>query len=320
LTQRKLNSNGFGNGLKFVKKAHCYRTLVVDGTPGRCSIEGNQCRYCYDQRYSRVREMHQSELGRQLDLGLVVRQLQDTNKKVGKWARKYEGVRIGALGDIMEDEHDLYITLLSILGANKVRPTLVTKSSHTIDWYILNELKEAGGVLQPSMGFYTPEVAQLFERVGRIPPSGRRKMIEEALKMDIPVVLRLNPMHPDYMWDHLRVLQWFASVGGKRVILEVMRIMSRWATDMPGVDFSSFVPYGDGPNDGWYRQYRSPSRNTTWKMLEVMLKAAELEGIEAITICGWMEANDKVGYRAKEIDCCQLCDIWGTERPPRSWD
>jgi hypothetical protein len=249
-----------------------------------------------------------------------VREQLSTKNPVKTYLDKYGVVRIGALGDIMIGSNDSYmdmIVLMQTISVHGYKYVVITKSCHSITDFMLELMKVHGGVLNVSCGFYTQTASKKFESAVIVPPEGRRRLIERAIKFGIPTVLRLVPMHPDFMSEHIRMLEWFAGAGGDRVILETLRILGTWKADMPGVDFSKFVPMSKG---GVYNGYITPSRKMQDEIMLAAKHAASVCGIEKVTICGDMELNDRIGYRSDEIDCCQLCEILDVKRPPRDWD
>jgi len=306
-------------GIYTVDKAHCYRTIVADPSGGGGCLNG--CKYCYDQQYSRVRERHIANGAlKKFSVGRVRQQLVG-NSKVKKLLDRDRVVRIGALGDIRIDDwenYKAYRLLMQLLWAHGYHYQVVTKSAHSIDDSMLDLIAEHDGILSVSMAYYSREAAAKLENVEITSPAQRRGLIVRAIKKGINVTLRLNPMHMDFMPEHVKVLDWFSWNGGRRVILETLRVMESWCGNMPDVDFTSYVTTRNG---GCYNNYYTPHRETQDSMFKCMIEAAHVMGINMITICGDMNANDRFGWKADTIDCCQCCSVWpGMMRPTRTWE
>lgn len=274
---------------------------------------GNGCKFCYMKKYENM------VANVPMDLGEIKEQLTIKNP-VKTYLDKYKVVRIGALGDIKIGDSKSYndvLELMQLLHVNNYNYILVTKSCHSVTDFMLELMKSHNAILNVSCGFYSLNASKRFESSHIVPPEGRRRLIEKSIRKGIPTVLRLNPMHPDFLSEHVKVIEWFASVGGERIILETLRLLGTWKSQMPDVDFSKFVGAKDG---GVYNGYITPPREMQDSIMSSMIYAAQTNGINKVTICGDMELNDRIGYRKDDMDCCHISEILGTERPPRDWD
>lgn len=304
-------------GIYTVDKAHCWNIIVADPSGGQCN---NGCHYCYDQQYSRVREIWTQKNGglKPFNIDTVIRQLNDKGSLLMKKLSEHPVIRIGALGDIRKDDRESYRNyrlLLQAIWAHGIKYILVTKSCHSIDSDMLKIIRDHNGLLNPTTAYYWNKSARKFEEVGVVPPRGRRRLAETAIDMGIQVVLRLNPMHPDYMSDHVKTLEWFGRIGGTRIILETLRIQKSWIKNMPGVDFSKYVTPAHG---GVYNNYLTPPRDMQESIFKSMIEIAKINGIDNVTICGDMESQELLGMKA--TDCCQICSIYGLPVPKKVWE
>lgn len=309
-----------GRAIILVKKSHCYRTIVADVAPGKCGIEGNQCMMCYDQRFSRVREIHREngDLESKFSLDMVRNQLSNPNLDINRKIVEDKVIRIGALGDITKgdrDNYNQYRLLFQMINAYGFHYILCTKSSHSIDEPLLEDMARHNALLQVTLGLYRKRATSNFERVDIIPPRNRRNLIKKSLSMGVETVLRLCPIHPSFMDEHVKVLQWFAGIGGTRVILETIRIMRNWMVRMPNVDFSRFVSPANG---GVYNNYLTPPRSMQESIFKSMVEIGKINGIDKITICGDMESQDLLG--AQIGDCCHASNHFLLPAPDRVWE
>lgn len=258
------------------------------------------------------------DIGRRFSLDVVREQLSNPNLDIHRKLEEDRVIRIGALGDIAKgDRHNYnqYRLLFQMINAYGYRYILCTKSSHSVDDSLLEDMVRHNAILQVSMGLYRKRPTSNFERVDIVPPRGRRNLIKKALNMGVETILRLCPIHPSYMDEHVKVLQWFASIGGARIILETIRIMRNWMSRMPNVDFSRFVTPANG---GVYNNYLTPPRNMQESIFKSMIEIAKINGIDKITICGDMQSQENFGM--KDTDCCQVSSIYNLPMPRKSWE
>lgn len=310
-----MNNAKDGLGLKFIKKAHCYRKLVCDVEPGACAISGNMCKYCYDKRFNWYRESH-AKRGSKIklfSLDTLRTQLSNPNTLIRKHLDAYGVVRIGALGDMRPESYERYRLLMQMIVAHGYKYILVTKSSHSVSNSMLEDIALHDGILQVSLGFYSSRATSVFESAHIIPPSGRRNVVGRAIDRGVNTILRLNPVHPSYMDEHFKVIKWFSDVGGTRIIIETLRLDPPLTKEIDA-DFSKFVGFNKG---GIYRGYLTLTREDQNMVLSALSTSAKLQGITKITVCGDMEGNDL--YSTVKGDCCQACDILGVEPPPPDW-
>jgi len=305
-------------GIVQLTKAHCYRAIATDPSNSRCS---NACSYCYDQRFDPMRRGIQGETA-QFNAQTVQRQLRRGSRLMDKLGVD-KVVRIGAMSDIIHGSPESmrnYKSLIGVLSEEGYHYMLITKSAPSIleDTELLPLIAETGGILGVTTAYWSDEEAGKFENIIMTPPSLRRELVETALALDINVVLRLNPMHPNFMKEHIQILQWFGEVAGRggRVIMECLRIIPAWAEKMPQVDFSSYVTYSKG---GCYNGYRTPHRVIQDLMFRTLLDIGHTMGL-VMTICGDMDAQDRLGDYRGTMDCCHASDVFGLPRPERTWD
>ena len=305
-----------------VNKAHCFRTIVADPTDGQCV---NGCKFCYSRKFDPIRRSHSGNR-QTFSTDTVRRQLaRNGNGKLISKLKEDRVIRIGAMSDIVPSSRtsiNNYMNTLQIIHDAGYHYILVTKSAGAIldEPGFLELIRDTNGILGVTTAYYSNSNARKFENIVATPPIRRRELVGAAIRMGINVVLRLNPIHPDFMGEHIKVLDWYMKLGGTRVILEALRIMSSWAENMPEVDFSSYVTKSNG---GCYNGYYTPHRGTQEHMFTSMIDMAQWLGIQygtepIVTICGDMESQDKFGR--KGMDCCQASDIFDLPVPPRTWE
>jgi hypothetical protein len=254
-----------------------------------------------------------------IDIKSIRKQL-GTKGPIKDYLDKYGVIRIGSFGDIKIGDSVSYnncVDLMQVIHSYGYNYMLTTKSCHSIDDFAIKLIKQHNGILSVTCAFYNQLIGKRFEDVNIVPLDGRRRLIEKAVKSGINFVLRLNPIHPNFISDHIKMLEWYASIGGERVIFETIRILSTWKSDLPNVDFSKFVGAKDG---GVYNGYITPPREMQDSTMLTMLHAANTNGITKVTFCGDMDLQDRLGYKSGEIDCCQVSEILGNTRPNRDWE
>ena len=288
--------------IRKVSKSHCYRNITIDPNTSICD---HGCRYCYMKR---IRTLGNTSDSKSINIGALRKQLSNTNSKVMRELAQYRVVRIGAFSDISytnENNYDDYRTAMQLISSYGYKYILVTKAAHAVDTCMLDDIRRHGCMLQVSLGYIDDGIADKLENVTIIPTSDRMELISSALSIGCNTVIRINPMHPDLLSEHVKVLEWYSSIGGERVILEGLRIVESWKDDMPELDFSRFVPMNSG---GCYNNYLTPDRGTQEEMFKCMIAAARTNGIYKVTICGDHISNAKYGM--PDTDCCQCTDSW----------
>jgi DNA repair photolyase len=290
----------------------CYRTIVVDSSRD-CN---NGCGYCFSKSFDAWRQatVRRSGAISTLDMGTLRDQLRG-NTELRRELDKYRVVRIGALCDIKRgdtESYELTREAMQMIWAHGYKYMLVTKSAHSVDTEMLRDMKRHDAMISVTAGYYRSDHATLFEDMRVVPVEDRRDLLRRAIDIGIHNTLRLNPIHPHYVDSALSMVEWYKSVGGERVIVELLRVDPRWKANMPKVSFDDYVTIGNG---GFYRGYLTPHRDLADKLYTLVVGYARRIGLDKITICADIEANMKYGYRGDTIDCCQACDIWDIPRP-----
>lgn len=304
--------SGRSRGIMMVGKKACYRTIVVDA--GRNC--GNGCDYCFDNKWAPIREATYDKCGGETPLTIDrVRKQLDGNTILKRRIDSDRVVRIGALCDIKKDDTDTYEktrSLMQLLWGKGYKYMLITKSCHSIDNDMLKDIKRHDGLLSVSLGYNRDSSARLFEDVATVPVEGRKDLLRRAMDMGIKNTLRLNPIHPNYIDEAMRVLNWYKSIGGERVILEILRISAGWQKKMPRVNFDSYVSYKKG---GVYSGYLTPPREMTELVYNMVINYGKSIGMNKITICADKISNDKYGYNHGVMDCCHTTEMWPVPLP-----
>lgn len=294
-------------GLEIINKANCFRNLTADVSRD-CT---NGCHYCYDTyKFSKMRDATRRRYGLREYSTEYVRSQLDGKSAIKDYLDKCRVVRIGAKCDIKKDDSSSYEgvrELMQLLWGHNYRYMLVTKSSHSLDKDLLADIKRHNGILSVTNGYYNPDDSKLFEDISN---KDRMEVVERAIGMGIEVVLRINPIHPHYVDNVLAMLDWYKSIGGERTILEILRINSTWAKNMPKVDFSGYIHTGST-----YNGYSTPPREVVEMVYTICTNYARRIGLPKVTICADHESNSKFGYRPDDMDCCQCSEIYNLPVP-----